>query len=285
LCNIGQLTTIDRKYFDNESLGFIIMVVIESAGVTDIGRKRKNNEDSFLLDNDLGLYVVADGMGGHLAGEVASKLVVDTVWDYVKRFEEDEDAKELEDVEETLSKEANRLLSGIKLANQGVYQTAQSNESYRGMGSTLSAVYFTDKTFIVANVGDSPIYLVHDGSIELISVIHNVMAEQEHMLTRAIGVEEEVEADICESQYFQGDILAISSDGLSDKVSPDEILEVVRNERPAKACQTLVDLANERGGDDNITVIVLKVKNSKHEKGGIMGMISRIIYSLKKIFY
>jgi len=299
LCNIGQLTTIDRKYFDNESLGFIIMVVIESAGVTDIGRKRKNNEDSFLLDNDLGLYVVADGMGGHLAGEVASKLVVDTVWDYVKRFEEDEDAKELEDVEETLSKEANRLLSGIKLANQGVYQTAQSNESYRGMGSTLSAVYFTDKTFIVANVGDSPIYLVHDGSIELISVIHNVMAEQaaidpneaellgekfKHMLTRAIGVEEEVEADICENQYFKGDILAISSDGLSDKVSPDEILDVVSNERPAKACQTLVDLANERGGDDNITVIVLKVKNNKDEKGGIMGMISRIIYSLKKKF-
>ncbi|MEE8553882.1 MAG: protein phosphatase 2C domain-containing protein [Desulfobacterales bacterium] len=300
MCNIGQLTTIDIKNFDNESLGFIIMVVIESAGVTDIGRRRKDNEDSFLLDNDLGLYVVADGMGGHLAGEVASKLVVDTIWDYMKRFKEDEDAEELEDFEKTLSKEANRLLSGIKLANQGVYQAAQNNESYRGMGSTLSAVYFTDETFIVANVGDSPIYLVHDGRIELISVIHNVMAEQasidpneaellgekfKHMLTRAIGVEEEVETDICENQYFKGDILAISSDGLSDKVSPDEILDVVRNERPAKACQTLVDLANERGGDDNITVIVLKVKNNKNEKGGIMGTISRIIYSLKKIFY
>ncbi len=275
------------------------MVVIESAGITDIGRKRKDNEDSLFLDNDLGLYVVADGMGGHLAGEVASKLVVDTVRDYMKRFKEDEDIEELENFDETLSKEANRLLSGIKLANQVVYKAAQSNESYRGMGSTLSVVYFTDKTFIVANVGDSPIYLVHDGSIELLSVIHNVMAEQaainpneaelmgerfKHMLTRAIGIEEIVEADICENQYFKGDILAISSDGLSDKVSPDEILDVVRNERPAKACQTLVDLANERGGDDNITVIVLKVTD-KHEKGGIMGMISRIIYPLKKIFH
>jgi protein phosphatase len=275
------------------------MVVIESAGVTDIGRKRKDNEDSFLIDNDLGLYIVADGMGGHLAGEVASKLVVDTVWDYMKRVIEDEDATELGNFEETLSKEANRLISGIRLANQGVYQTAQSNESYRGMGSTLSAVYFTDNTFIVANVGDSPIYLVHDGSIELISVIHNVMAEQaaidpieaellgekfKHMLTRAIGVEEEVEADICENQYFKGDILTISSDGLSDKVSPEEILDVVRNEQPAKACQTLVNLANERGGDDNITVIVLKVKNNKHGKGGVMEMISRIIYLLKKLF-
>ncbi len=283
----------------DEGLGFIIMVVIESAGITDIGRKRKDNEDSLFLDNDLGLYVVADGMGGHLAGEVASKLVVDTVRDYMKRFKEDEAAEELEDFDETLSKEANRLLSGIKLANQRVYQAAQSNESYRGMGSTLSVVYFTDKTFIVANVGDSPIYLVHDGSIELLSVIHNVMAEQaainpneaelmgekfKHMLTRAIGIEKTVEADICENKYFKGDILAISSDGLSDKVSPDEILDVVRNERPAKVCQTLVDLANERGGDDNITVIVLKVTD-KHEKGGIMGMISRIIYPLKKIFH
>jgi protein phosphatase len=275
------------------------MMVIESAGVTDIGRKRKENEDSFLIDNDLGLYIVADGMGGHLAGEVASKLVVDTVWDYMKRVKEDEDATELENFEETLSKEANRLISGINLANQGVYQAAQGNESYRGMGSTLSAVYFTDNTFIVANVGDSPIYLVHDGGIELISVIHNVMAEQaaidpteaellgekfKHMLTRAIGVEEKVEADICENQYFKGDILTISSDGLSDKVSPEEILDVVRNEQPAKACQTLVDLANERGGDDNITVIVLKVKNNKNGKGGVKEMISRIIYSLKKLF-
>jgi len=284
----------------DEGLGFIIMLVIESAGITDIGRKRKDNEDSLFHDNDLGLYIVADGMGGHLAGEVASKLVVDTVRDYMKRFKEDEDAEKLEDFDETLSKEAGQLLSGIKLANQEVYQAAQSNESYRGMGSTLSVVYFTDKTFIVANVGDSPIYLVHDGSIELLSVIHNVMAEQaaidpneaellgekyKHMLTRAIGVEETVEADICENQYFKGDILAISSDGLSDKVSPGEILDVVRNERPDKACQTLVDLANERGGDDNITVIVLKVRNDKHEKGGIMGMISRIIYPLKKIFH
>ncbi len=141
------------------------MLVIESAGITDIGRKRKNNEDSLFLDNDLGLYIVADGMGGHLAGEVASKLVVDTVRDYMKRFKEDEDAEKLEDFDETLSKEADQLLSGIKLANQEVYQAAQSNESYRGMGSTLSVVYFTDNTFIVANAGDSPIYLVHDGSI------------------------------------------------------------------------------------------------------------------------
>ena len=153
-------------------------------------------------------------------------------------------------------------------------------------------------------MGDSPIYLVHDGSIELLSVPHTVMAEQtaldpegakrleskfKHMLTRAIGIEETVKTDICEIECFRGDILVISSDGLSDKVSPEEILGVVNKEQPDKACRSLVDLANERGGDDNVTVIVLKVKKVKHEKGGIIGLISWVgeglsSFPLKKIF-
>lgn len=271
------------------------MIVIESAGITDVGRKRKGNEDSLLLDDDLGLYIVADGMGGRLAGEVASKLVVDTIREYMKHFKEDEEVEELMDSDETLSNEANRLLSGINIASREVYQISKNNASYRGMGSTVSVVYFTDETFIVANVGDSPIYLLRDGRIELLSVTHNMMAEQaainpeiaerlkerfKHVLTRAMGVEETVKADICEIQYFNGDILTIASDGLSDKVSADEILDVVKNERPAKACQTLVDLANERGGDDNITVIILKARTDKR-KSGIKGLILRIINPLK----
>ena len=275
------------------------MVAIESAGITDIGKKRKNNEDSLFLDDDLGLYIVADGMGGHFAGEVASRLVVETIRDYMSRFKEDEDVEELEDTDESLSKEANRLLSGITLANQGVYQVAESNESYLGMGSTVSVVYFTDDTIIAANVGDSPVYLVHDGSIELLSVTHNVLAEQtaknpeaakrlgpefKHMLTRAMGIEKTVKPDICEIQYFDGDILTISSDGLSDKVTPDEVLDIVESERPEMACQTLVDLANERGGDDNITIIVLKVKTDRREKSGILKLVSHGFYSLKKLF-
>jgi protein phosphatase len=100
------------------------------------------------------------------------------------------------------------------------------------------------------------------------------------MLTRAIGIQETVETDICEIECFRGDILVISSDGLSDKVSPEEILDVVNKERPDKACRLLVDLANERGGDDNVTVIVLKVKKVKHEKGGIIRLISRIGHGL-----
>ena len=242
------------------------MVIIESAGITDIGRKRKNNEDCLFLDDDQRLYVVADGMGGHQAGEVASKLVVETIQNYMRRFREKEGG------------EADRLLSSIHLANQAVFQASRNKNSCQGMGSTVSAVCFTDNTLIAANVGDSPIYLVRDKSIKLVSVIHNLLAESasgglidpegakylssmlKHILTRAIGIEKTVKPDICEIRYFKDDILIISSDGLTDKVSPEEILNVVNKKRPDKACKTLVDLANKYGGDDNTTIIILKVK-------------------------
>lgn len=279
------------------------MVIIESAGITDVGRKRTGNEDALFLDTETNLYIVADGMGGHQAGEVASSLVVDTMRDYMKRFKEDTDAEEMEDFDETLSKEANRLLSSIHLANLGVNKVSHTNETYRGMGSTVSAVFFTDETLIAANVGDSPIYLVHNGTIERLSVLHTVMAEHadidpegaanlgreyRHMLTRAMGIEETVEPDICEIPYFKDDIVVISSDGLSDKVSADEILEIVSKERPEKTCRKLVDLANERGGDDNVTVIVARVRKTFHGEGGLSEQLTRIGDGLfnpfKKIF-
>jgi len=273
------------------------MAEIESAGITDVGRKRKGNEDALLLDDALGLYIVADGMGGHQAGEVASKVVVETVRDYMARFKGDALAEELADSDDTLSKEANRLLSGILLANRGVYHLSKSKLAYRGMGSTVSAVYLNDEILTAANVGDSPIFLIHNGSIELLSVIHTVFSEHsvldpagakmlgprfKHMLTRAMGVTETVQPDICEIQVFEGDSLTICSDGLTDKVSPEEILHIVSRERPEKACHLLVDMANERGGDDNISVITIRVKSLRRERSGIMGMISQIIDWLSK---
>ena len=273
-----------------------IMMVVESAGITDIGKKRKGNEDAMLLDDDLKLYVVADGMGGHQAGEVASRLVVETIRDYMMRFKTDgKEVEELIDSDVSVSREANRLLSGVHLANWSVNQLSQSKECYRGMGSTVSAVYFTDEILVAANVGDSPIYLVHNGTIEMLSVPHTVLAEQAalnpdgavhidsrfgHMLTRAMGVEETVKADVCEIQCFKGDVLVIGSDGLSNKVSPEEILAVVTRERPDRACRSLVDLANERGGDDNITAVVIKVKAVKRKQTGIKELISRLMGGL-----
>jgi protein phosphatase len=268
------------------------MVTIESAGISDIGRRREQNEDSLFFDDGLGLYVVADGMGGHNAGEVASNLVAETIRDYIKQNHSDAQVEEQVNVDANLSKEARRLLAGIHLSNRIVHETALSNEAYRGMGSTVSAVYFTEKTFIVANVGDSLIYLIRDGKIELISVPHTLIAEQteldpenaellwsdfKHVLTRAMGVDKAVKADINEVPFFKNDILVISSDGLTDKASPEEILELVYKRRSDKACHSLVDLANSRGGDDNITAIVLKVKSSENATRGPMGWIKGIL--------
>lgn len=274
------------------------MVKIESAGISDIGKRRKQNEDSLFLDDRLGLYVVADGMGGHNAGEVASKLVVETIRDYIRQGQSDDPVEERVGIDANLSKEAQLLLAGIQLSNRIVHQTALSNEAYRGMGSTVSAVYFTEKTFIVANVGDSLIYLIRNGAIEQLAVPHTLVAEQterdpdnaellwsdfKHVLTRAMGVDEKVKADINEWPLCKNDILVICSDGLTDKASAEEILELVYNRRSERACKSLVDLANARGGDDNITVIVLKVTSMENEAGGFTAWIKRIMKSFLRI--
>jgi protein phosphatase len=239
-------------------------------------------------------------MGGHRAGEVASELVIETVRDFMTRSADAARLKPSDSGNGGLSPIASRLLAGIERANRKVYEKAQSKDAYKGMGATLSAAVLTDKTLIAANVGDSPIYLIHDGSIELLSVTHNVVSEQaalnpaaaqrlgedvKYLLTRAMGIEETVSPDICELPYFRGDAVVISSDGLSDLVSPAEIMGVVGALPADRACRKLVDMANQRAGHDNITVIILKVKEVK--KRGPLGrirswLVRRMIQALER---
>ena len=271
------------------------MIDIESSGITDIGKRRELNEDSFFYDDGMGLYVVADGMGGHNAGEVASKLVVETICDYLNQNPAQNPVKERIKADDKLSEDARRLLAGIHLSNHVVHQAALQNEDYKGMGSTVSAVYLTDRSFIVANVGDSLVYLIRDGKIKLLSVPHTLVAEQaeldpdnaellwndfKHVLTRAMGVGKSVKADIKEMPFFRNDILVISSDGLTDNAAPEEILELVDNQRSDLACQNLVDLANARGGDDNITAIVIRIKSDAKNNRSISGRFKSIFQKL-----
>ena len=252
------------------------MIVIASAGLSDIGLKRHSNQDAFLMDDAHGLYVVADGMGGHQAGEVASQIVVDSIHQYYAASPPDADQATTRH-DPSLSPDANRLREAIHYANQKVYQAAADNKAYLGMGSTLAAVQFSRNTFIAANVGDSPIYLIHENAIETLSVPHTLMAEQQefhpedqtvfspdlqHMLTRGMGVEDTVQPDICESPCFRGDRLIVCSDGLSGKVTPEEIRTVVTAHSAPDACQKLIEMSNQRGGDDNITVLVLHVQTT-----------------------
>lgn len=241
--------------------------------MTDVGKRRTGNEDALHLDDQQRLYIVSDGMGGHRAGEVASEIVVKTIRDVMAGLLDPAAFPEAADG--SLSPVADRLVRAIYEGNRKVFETGRSMDVYRGMGATVSAAVFTDKTLIAANVGDSPIYLIHDGHIEQLSVTHNVVSEQaainpaaadrlgenvKYLLTRAMGIEETVSPDVFELPFFRGDAVVISSDGLSDLVSPEEIQAVVDEQTADRACRKLVDMANLRGGHDNITVIVVKIK-------------------------
>jgi len=250
--------------------------IVQSAGITNIGRKRKGNEDSYFIDENLRLYVVADGMGGHQAGEVASKIVVDTIKKMMDEYAGG--AVSVNNIgSHNLSKEAAWLYSSISEANRLVYDLSVKVKEYKGMGSTVSAVFLTTDTLIAANVGDSPIYLIRKDEVSLLSVPHTAMAEYEafapagakplsdkfrHMITRAMGNRESVDPEIREIRPLTGDIVVLCSDGLSDKVKPEEIADIVKGNPPAEAGRILVDLANERGGDDNITIIILKISEN-----------------------
>jgi protein phosphatase len=270
---------------------------IESAGLTDVGKKREGNEDSFLIDDALGFYAVADGMGGHRAGEVASRMVVEALTEHMSMFCSGREAPTLAD--NSLSSEALRVLAGIQAANWNIHNLATSSEDHRGMGSTVAAVYCTPLTLIAANVGDSPIYLIRDGAIKPLSVTHTVEAElsqlsaekfnkisprYHHMLTRAVGIEEDVYPDVCEAPYFDQDIVVICSDGLSNKVTPQELRDIVLSNPPEEACRILVGLANGRGGEDNITVIVLKLRKKHSGDSFAAQLIERFFEGWKRLF-
>lgn len=266
---------------------------IESAGLTDVGRVREGNEDAYLIDDTHRLYLVADGMGGHRAGEIASNLVVTTFQRLL-----DNPPPDIGTFDTMLSPQANQLAFFVQTANRIVYERSQNVQEYNGMGSTLAAVMCTESTFIAANVGDSPIYLVRGKTIEPLSVTHTVAAELrathperlnnlservQHMLTRAIGIGPEVVPDICELQSFPGDILVLCSDGLSNKVSSTEILDITTSEKPAPACRLLVDLANRRGGEDNITVIVLKVADLNLRRGALQRLVAGANHIVRRV--
>ncbi len=270
-----------------------LMLIVESAGITDTGKKRRVNEDCFIIDVALGLYIVADGMGGHAAGEVASRLAADSLFNYIKNMSERKNPEDLPGTGRNLSKKAGHLLAGIHIANQSVYDVARGNKQYNGMGTTVSAVLLTDRTFITANVGDSPVFLIRNNSIKLISALHTVASAAlaanpdgealnngfKHMLTQAIGTKNHVEPNIIERECLTGDVIVIGSDGLTDMISQGEIRDTVNSEKPSGACKKLVDMANKNGGLDNITVIVIKIKNV-YEHGNVFSRINN--FFLKK---
>jgi protein phosphatase len=249
-----------------------------AAAKTDVGQKRQGNEDRFCLDPSLGLYVVADGMGGHAAGEVASRLAVETIQEWMEKYLSGADVAIVGPAVAAASAEANFLLSSIRLANRIIFDSAKDRREYAGMGTTVVAVLAQDDRFVLAHVGDSRIYRIRQHDIVQISRDHSFVQEQvdngmmsaaeahqsqyRHMITRALGLKESVEVDLTEQPARPGDVLLLCSDGLSDLLDDEDMLVAVRDHADdlEQACQALVARANSKGGDDNITVLVVQAK-------------------------
>ena len=261
---------------------------LKAASLSDPGLKRERNEDYSAVDNSIGLYIVADGMGGHQAGEVASKVAVEIIQKNVnywiaKNSPEDE-VFDLPD--STLSTRGNYILSSIKLANRVIYELSKVSAKFKGMGTTIVVLALMPYTAIASNVGDSRIYLIRGDTIELLSREHNMVTEQlemgliskeeaevsplRHVLTRNLGSSDTVDVDIFEIEPMNKDRFLLCTDGLTDLVSDDEILRIIKNgDDPKHLCQQLVSEANKRGGHDNITVSLIFVNKQDEESKGV----------------
>ena len=260
---------------------------LKTAGGTDIGLKRKINEDRYLVREDLGLFIVADGMGGHRAGEVASGIVVETMTDYWTRVKSKKNPAFLRPYNKEISEKANHLLNSICMSNIMVHK-AQKKPEYLRMGSTVSAVFVESNTLWFANVGDSPMFLFDNGAMKLVSEVHSVGAEQKNMgleklfgstnpalkniLTRVIGIHENVDVFMTKVIPKAGNIVLLCSDGLINYVSEESVKAVLRDFSLSleSKVKCLIDEANKGGGGDNITVILIEILEQ-----GLLGRIKR----------
>lgn len=262
---------------------------VRASGISDVGLQREGNEDSFSVQSSLGLYIVADGMGGHLAGEVASRVAVEIIGKSFRKLSQDDtpDDELYGYPDASLSKVGNYIKSSISLANRVIYEMATEYEQYNGMGTTIVTLLVTPNLIVSANVGDSRIYMVRDGRIERMSKDHTivsehvemgVMTEEEaaksplrHILTRNLGSAESVEAEVFEIVPSGRDRFILCSDGLTDLTKDKEILEIALGEdEPEQLSRKLVDLALQRGGHDNTTVVSVFVEDRKHAREGLI---------------
>jgi protein phosphatase len=238
-------------------------MILTAAARTDVGRRRSANEDCFALVSELGLYLVADGMGGHTAGQLASRLATAGTIESLRR------------IASTDASLAEKLRYCIAGANRQIYDTAVAKPELAGMGTTLVALLAGGGRLALAHVGDSRAYLIRSGAIRQLTEDHSLVGEllrrqeispgaarghpHRHVLTRALGVRRLVEADLTELTPAVGDVLALCSDGLTGHVSDDELAGAIAAEpRLERACEQLVELANQRGGEDNITVALVR---------------------------
>jgi PPM family protein phosphatase len=251
-------------------------VQIVSGGVTDVGRVRTNNEDCFRIVAPLHLFVLSDGMGGEAHGEVASALAVETVVQHCVDGQKNAAVTLYGEQQPGWSDKTKRLSSAAHLANKRIFESARDHPDQQGMGATLTAAWIDGSRLSIAHVGDSRAYLLRSGSLQQLTSDHSLVAEQvrqgiltpmeaeesamQSVLLRALGSQPEIQIDAEEHLLIARDILLLCSDGLTRMVIEPEIAGTLQSEPDAtRAAEKLVGLANDRGGGDNITVVVVRI--------------------------
>lgn len=259
---------------------------LEVASATDAGTLRSFNEDSIAADSELGLLVLADGMGGYKAGDVASSIATGLVMDYLKRMLNESGPSTIRSA--MLSRESMAVKSTIEKTNLAIYKTAQTDNKYTGMGTTIVLILFHHGLATIAHVGDSRLYRLRQWHLELLTHDHSLLQEQVEMglistedakvshnrnlVSRALGIEAEIRVDVSEHNVQPNDIYLLCSDGLNDMVD-DADIELALRELHANlplAASQLVQMANDNGGHDNVSVLIAKVRNGGIGKRGFM---------------
>jgi PPM family protein phosphatase len=237
---------------------------IECGVRSDPGKIRTSNEDSFIANLKRSIFLVADGMGGHAAGEIASQIAASTVEEILSDSESEFTAEQL-------------LQFAVQKANTSVYETQRVRPECRGMGSTLTALLFRDTQYHIAQVGDSRAYMLRDETLNQLTQDHSLVwplyknaiiskedisrHPQKNLITRSIGTQPQVEADLQMGDALAGDVYLLCSDGLTDVLSDQEILRLLtgKNRNPQELSELLVNAANNGGGPDNITAVVVRL--------------------------
>jgi PPM family protein phosphatase len=260
-----------------------------AAGLSDVGLQREHNEDSFVVLKEYDLYVVADGMGGHRAGDIASRIATETISEFF-RTTANEDVTWPFHFDTNLSEEENRLLTGIRVANRQIFERSTRSRECHGMGTTVVGAMFSSKKrrMYIGHVGDSRCYRVRDGQIRLLTRDHSLINDYllampdltdeqkselpKNVITRALGMQDHVVVDLQHDDPKQEDVYVLCSDGLSGMVSDDDIKEIVLGTIDIReACRRLIERANERGGEDNITAVLIRIEENEDRRASTDG--------------
>jgi serine/threonine protein phosphatase PrpC len=250
-------------------------VKIVSAGATDIGKRRANNEDAYLLNDELQLYAAADGVGGNEGGEIASRIAVDTLASVLPDLLSWKDRTPPAGVVPGSVTESDALERAVTFANRAIRQEREGSAALADMGTTLTVLLLRNGRAYLAHVGDSRAYLLRDGTLRQITNDHSLVAEQvrlgvltpeqakaspnRHVITRALGLDEELQVDLPEMDLQKGDVILLCTDGLTEMVDDRKIASILANAGAREAAAALIKEANSRGGRDNITAIVVQV--------------------------